>query len=107
MTRTLRLTRAAKTSLIDIALWTIETFGLRQADAYEADLLEACRVIALGEAQARDCRSLLDPDLPDDLKFTRCGEHYIVFVSEPEQVIILDFIHVRTDLPTRLATLPR
>jgi plasmid stabilization system protein ParE len=107
MSLTLRLTRAAQTSLINIALWTIETFGLKQADAYQADLLEACQAIAEGEAQARDCRSLIDPDLPEDLKFTRCGEHYIVFVSYPEQVTILDFIHVRTDLPARLASLAK
>lgn len=107
MARSWRLTRAAETSLTNIAVWTFETFGLRQADAYETDLFEVCRVIAAGDVQARDCRSLIDPDLPEDLKFIRCGEHYIVFVSTPEQVTILDFIHVRTDLPARLASLAK
>ncbi len=31
-----RLTRAAEASLIDIARWTVGTYGLRQAAAYAA-----------------------------------------------------------------------
>ena len=41
-----RLTRQAEASLIDIAEWTIENFGARQADAYEADLIACCNGIA-------------------------------------------------------------
>ncbi len=101
-----RLTRAAEASLIDIARWTYETFGPRQAEAYEEDLIAACREIAAGTAQSRDCRRLIDSDLPEDLRFTRCGQHFIVFVEDPEQVIIIDFLHSRSDLPRRLANLP-
>ena len=36
-----RLTKRAETALIDIARWTIETFGPRQAAAYEDDLIAA------------------------------------------------------------------
>jgi len=101
-----RLTRTAEASLIDIARWTYETFGPRQAEAYEENLIAACCQIAAGTAQARDCRRLIDPDLPEDLRFARAGEHFIVFVESAEQVIIIDFLHSRADLPRRLANLP-
>lgn len=101
-----RLTRAAEASLIDIARWTHKNFGPRQAEAYEEDLISACREIAAGTALSRDCRRLIDPDLPEDLRYARCGQHFIVFVEDPEQVIIVDFLHSRSDLPGRLAALP-
>lgn len=100
-----RLTRAAEASLTDIARWTVETFGPRQADAYEEDLIAACRGIAAGTALSQDCRRLIDPDLAEDLRFARCGQHFIVFVEDPDQVIIIDFLHSRSDLPGKLAEL--
>jgi len=48
MTRGYRLTRRAEESLVDIALWTIENFGSRQADIYGAQLIERCDGIASG-----------------------------------------------------------
>ena len=101
-----RLTRVAEASLIDIARWTYETLGPRQAEAYEEDLIAACRDIAAGTALSQDCRRLIDPDLPEDVRFTRSGQRFIVFVEEPAQVIIADFLHSRSDLPKRLAALP-
>lgn len=101
-----RLTRQAEISLIDIANWTYQTFGPRQAEAYEEDLIAACRDIAAGTALSQDCRRLIDPDLPEDLRFTRSGQHFIVFVEDPAQVTIVDFLHSRSDLPKRLAAMP-
>lgn len=70
-----RLTRTAETSLIDIARWTYETLGPRQAEAHEEDLIAVCREIAAGTAQTHDCRRLIDLDLPEDLRFARAGQH--------------------------------
>ncbi len=100
-----RLTLAAEASLLEIAQWTYETFGNRQADAYEEDLIAACNEIASGAAFSQSCRHLVDPDLPEDLRFVRCGRHFIVFVEYPAQVIIVDFLHNRSNLPRRLAAL--
>lgn len=100
-----RLTRAAERSLIDIAIWTVETFGPRQAAAYEEDLIAVCRNIAAGTAQSQDCRRIIDPDLSEDLRFARAGQHFVVFVENSEQVIIIDFLHSRSDLPRHLANL--
>ena len=41
------LTRQAETGLKDIAVWTVETFSRRQADAYAEDLIDTgrwCRI---------------------------------------------------------------
>jgi toxin ParE1/3/4 len=101
-----RLTRGAEASLVDIARWTIKTFGQRQAAAYEEDLIAVCRDIAAGTALSQDCRRIIDPDLPEDLRFARAGQHFVVFIENAEQVIIIDFLHSRSDLPRRLANLP-
>ncbi|GHC39218.1 hypothetical protein GCM10007291_46140 [Gemmobacter nanjingensis] len=101
-----RLTTQAEASLIEIARWTIETFGPRQAAAYEDDLIATCRGIAAGTALSQDCRRLVDPDLAENLRFTRAGQHFVVFIEDADQVIIVDFLHSRADLPRRLANLP-
>jgi plasmid stabilization system protein ParE len=97
-----RLTRQAGASLEEIALWTEETFGPLQAAAYEEDLIARCTAIAAGVAISQDCRKLIDPDLPDDLRFTRVGQHFVVFVEYPDQIVIIDVLHSRSDLPRRL-----
>ena len=45
-------------------------------------------------------------DVVEDLRFSRAGQHFVVFVEDIKQVIIIDFLHSRTDLPRRLANLP-
>lgn len=106
MPRPWRLTRQAEASLVEIARWTLETFGPRQAEAYEDDLIARCNEIAKGTAQSQDCRRLISADLPEDLRFTRSGQHFIVFIEDATQVIIVDFLHSRADLPGKLAALP-
>ena len=55
---------------------------------------------------SQDCRRLIDPGLPEDLRFVRAGQHFVVFIEDSWQVIIIDFLHSRSDLPRRLANLP-
>ena len=105
MPKTWRLTRQAEASLLDIALWTIETFGPRQAQAYEEDLIACCSSIASGNVTSQSCRAIIDPDLKEDLRFTRSGQHFIVFVEDHASVIIVDFLHSRCNLPAKLANL--
>ena len=103
MSRPWRLTRQAEASLVDLARWTLSTFGPRQAASYRDDLIDRCDAIAEGTAMSQGCRQLIDPDLPEDLRFARSGQHFIVFVEYPDSVTILDFLHARTDLSRRLA----
>ena len=81
MSRTWRLTQLAEDSIIEIADWTLTRFGPRQASAYEEDLIAVCREIAAGTAYSLACRQLIDPDLPEDLRFARAGQHFVVFIE--------------------------
>ncbi len=103
MSRSFRLTRRAEASLTDIATWTIENFGLRQAERYEAELLNRCEAILSGQAHSRSCAVLVDE--ADDLRFVRAGEHFLVFLDQPDEVVIVDVLHSRSDLPRHVAAL--
>jgi len=103
MNRSLRLTRRAEASLVEIAKWTIEQFGLKQADLYEAELLTRCQAILSGQAYSRSCAVLVDDAA--DLRFARAGEHFLVFLDQPDEVIIVDILHSRSDLPRHVAAL--
>ena len=103
MSRSFRLTRRAEESLIEIALWTIESFGQGQADIYEAELLSRCDAIVNGQAHSRSCSILIDD--AEDLRYSRAGEHFLAFLDRPEEVIIVDILHSRSDLPRHIAAL--
>lgn len=103
MSRSFRLTRRAEDSLIKIARWTIERFGFQQAEIYEAELLSRCEAIANGLAHSRSCSILVDDAA--DLRYLRAGEHFLVFLDRPGEVIIVDILHSRSDLPRHIAAL--
>lgn len=100
-----RLTRNAEAALTDIARWTLEAFGPRQARAYEDDLIETCRGIASGTRMSQSCQHVMDPDLPEALRFTRAGQHIVVFVEQDDLVIIVDVLHGQSNLLRRLQRL--
>lgn len=103
MSRPFRLTRRAEGSLVEIARWTIESFGPRQAGIYEAEILSRCDAIVNGQAQSRSCSILVDG--AEDLRYLRAGEHFLVFLDWPDEVIIVDILHSRSDLPRHIAAL--
>ena len=72
----------------------------REALAYEGELIARCQAIADGRATSRDCSILVD-GAGAGLRFTRAGEHFVI-VAEDE-VVIVEFLHYRSDLPTRIA----
>jgi len=100
-----RLTEQAERSLIDIALWTIDTFGPAQAAIYEQELLERCDAVARGHAVTQDCSILVDASDMLGLRFTRAGEHFAVFLETPDEIIFVDFVNARANLPARIAAL--
>lgn len=103
MSRTLRLTRRAEDSLVEIAKWTIENFGPKQAELYEIEVLSRCQSILNGQAHSRSCAVLVDDAA--DLRFARAGEHFLVFLDQPDAVIIVDILHSSSDLPRHVAAL--
>ena len=102
MPRTWRLSRHAEASLVEIARWTQDNFGSRQAGAYEEEVIERCAAIAAGTCFSQSCRLVLDEELPEDLRFTRCGQHLVVFIAEPDSVMIVDILHSRSDFLGKL-----
>lgn len=103
MTRSFRLTKRAEDSLVEIARWTIETFGDHQADLYEAELLARCNAIVAGRAHSRSCSILVDTGV--DLRFVRAGEHFLVFLEREDEIIIIDILHSRSDLSHHISKL--
>jgi len=102
MSRSFRLTHRAEASLTEIARWTIETFGLCQAELYEAELLNCCERILNDRAHSRSCAVLVDD--VEDLRFIRAGEHFLVFLERSDEVIIVNTLHSRSDLPRHVAS---
>ena len=103
MTRPVRFTRAAEASLGEIADWTLETFGAAQALRYEAELLARCEAIAEGRAHSCDC-SALAPE-GRGLRYVRAGEHFLVYAEHEDDIVVVEVLHSRSDLPARLAKL--
>ncbi|EDM69391.1 hypothetical protein RAZWK3B_11652 [Roseobacter sp. AzwK-3b] len=103
MSKTWRLTEKAEQSLYEIALWTFETFGPRQADAYEQDILVKLDDIASSIAHSQSCSILLGSDISEDVRFGRVGAHYLIYVELADSFVLLDVLHQSVDLPRRLA----
>lgn len=103
MTRKIRFTRLAEDSLAQIADWTIETFGVRQAEIYEQELLDRCGAIADGTAHNRDC-SILAPE-GQGMAYTTAGEHFLIHIETSDAIIIVDVLHSRSDLPEKIRAL--
>lgn len=97
MNRSFRLTSRAEASLTEIARWTIETFRLRQAEFYEAELPNCCERILNDRAHSRSCAVLVDD--VEDLWFIMAGEHFLVFLDRSDEVIIVDILHSLSDVP--------
>lgn len=104
MSRRWRLTPRAEDALVEIALWTIRRFGPGQADAYEAELIaRLARPLARGDLTGQDCSLLAGEG--SGLRFIRAGRHFVVYTEMGEEVVVLDVIHGRADLPRRLKAL--
>lgn len=86
-----------------IAAWTYDQFGPRQADIYAAEVIARCEGIARGEVVSRSCAVLIAG--ADDLRYARVGEHFVVFLDQADVVIVVDFLHGRSDLPRHIAAL--
>ncbi len=66
------LSPAAEGDLLDIARYTIETWGLAQADKYEASIKNHLHARARGEVRTRT-----PLDHWPEMKLSRCEHHYV------------------------------
>jgi plasmid stabilization system protein ParE len=104
-----RLTPRAVARLASIFEWTIERFGLSQAEAYRRDLLRRCTALAGGSPpHGRSCEAFLGEQAdPADLYFYREGGHYIIYRKTEDRLIVIDFVHGARDLEGLLNDLER
>ena len=100
------LTKQAEDSLLDIANWTFDQFGPRQAEIYRDELITVCEKIDEGQAISQSCSLLADVLPNEELRFTRAGQHYIIYLkTQKPEVVIIDFLHSSADLEKRLVKL--
>ncbi len=68
-----------------------------------AELLDRCQAIIQGKAHSRSCAVLVAD--AEDLRFTRAGEHFLVYLDRRDEVVIVDIFHSSSDLPRHVAAL--
>jgi toxin ParE1/3/4 len=97
-----RLTDQAEQDLLDVALWTSENFGSRQAKEYLEGLMQAIEALYDGPevlgAKKRD-------DIGADIRilhvalFRKKGRHFVVFRQiVPQTIDVLRLLHDSMDL---------
>jgi toxin ParE1/3/4 len=93
------LTILAEEDMRDIARYTIDTWGMAQAERYEALLSKRFQEIVQGVITPR-----IFLKRRPDLLFTHCEHHYIFYWQPKDSVkpIILAVLHERMDLIQRL-----
>ena len=89
-------TDSASEDLIDIWLYTQESWSEEQADAYQRKLHACCQRLAEGTPPGKSV------DAPRGIKVLHCQHHYLFFQREEETVIALAVLHERMDLLARL-----
>ena len=92
------LSRAAQKDLADIALYTITTWGMDQADAYIGGMIAAMNLLSKDMPASRR-----DADLPDGITRTRHRSHHLYHRRIGDDLIIIRILHGRMDPARHLA----
>jgi toxin ParE1/3/4 len=106
VTRVLELSPRAEASLDEIGAYSAREFGTARGRRYVLELLAGCRGILKGTVRHWACRGRFAVDMREDLRFARCGRHYIIFILTPQAVLVADFLHQSSDIAARLEKLP-
>jgi len=105
--RGFRLSLQAEKTLEEIIDWTIDHFGMVQAERYKNQLIGRLSTLAAGELpHGLPCNSLLagHRDVVD-LEYYREGRHFIIYRNTNEGIFVLDFVHGSRDLSAILDAL--
>jgi plasmid stabilization system protein ParE len=107
--KSFRLTPQAEARLTEIALWTIDRFGVDQARLYERDLIDRLHALASGDPpHGKSCTALVSGGRSvADLYYYRQGQHYIIYRDSPTLLIVVDFVHGSRNLPRILEDLTK
>lgn len=95
----LRFTPAALADIESIYDFTLERWGLSQAERYLLQLRDACNDLANGKRRGRDAS-----DIRTGYRKQPCGSHIIFYrYAESSRIEIVRVLHQAMDLETRLS----
>jgi toxin ParE1/3/4 len=94
-----RITKQAAEDLKKIWIYTATNHGDSQANNYTAALKAGCEKIA-GNPSMWRVFQIADRDV----RFYRCEHHYIIYLVDEVEVVIIAFLHERMDFIARLET---
>ncbi|MDE0172421.1 MAG: type II toxin-antitoxin system RelE/ParE family toxin [Defluviicoccus sp.] len=102
--KTVVFSPAALDRLADIIAYSIERFGLAQADAYAARLADRLEALAASQGpEARPCERLMR-GVRDASGLTcyREGVHYLILREKTDALEVVEIFHERMDLEAHL-----
>jgi len=85
-----RFSRLSETDLLEIALYTLRTWGESQTDRYLCKLEECCHLLADNPALGRPCDEIR-PGLRRMLE----GKHVVFYRDEPGGILVCRILHQR------------
>ena len=105
--KTVVFSPAALDRLSDIIAYSLERFGVAQAEPYAARLAERLEALAAGRGpHARPCERLMRGvrDAPG-LTCYREGAHYLILREKPDALEVVEIFHERMNLEAHLERL--
>ena len=103
-----RLAEQAEQDLLGITLWTVQNFGVQQAEVYAETLSLAVQSLHNGpETVGATAREDIGPGIRTlhVARQGRKGRHFVVFREAAEQTIdVLRLLHERMDLARHLSS---
>ena len=104
-----RLTPRAIQSLASIFAWTIAHFGEAHAADYRDGLIRRCEALANRRPpHGRPCDVLATGHgAAKGLFYYKEGAHFIIFQRDEHDLVVIDFIHERRDLPKMIDRISR
>ena len=94
---TIRFARLAEADLLDIGLYTNQTWGRKQCNRYLRQLEERCRQLADDPTRGRSC-----DEIRPGLRRIRVGKHVVFYREEPGGILVSPILHERM-LPEKQA----
>lgn len=101
----IRFTRRARAELLEIALWTYQTFGPQQAEKYEELLIRRLQGAASKELHTRTADQLTGDKTLADIELVTAGRHLIFFIRSESRCTVISVLHDSVDLPRHLDNL--
>ena len=103
------LGRRAEDDLANVAAWTAENFGARQADAYIDAILDTIDELAAGQPIRSKARDEISADLRTlhMAKPRRRGKHLLMYLESEDTVTILRILHDSMEIARHLPDVER